>query len=469
MRTPLAVALCLAVLALAPAAQGAQRYVSTTGDGETCTQQAPCPIKVGIRDAKANDEVIIAPGTYEVDEAINSSPSAENVYVHGELGGPMPRIVANLAVKSPIGFAAKGGRLGYLDILNEKAFAFGAFCFAGSVERVRVQVVGDDSIGIPQRAGCIVRDSLVRADGEGARAIEAGTGSGDASAIARNVTAIATGPDSVGILSSFTLNPFEGTPGTFTLDLKNAIATGGRTDLEAADPFGLGGAAKLVVANSNFDSAVNGKSGTVVDAGGNQSAPPLFVNAAAGDYREAAGSPTIDAGASDLIGPLDLDGSPRALGAAPDIGAFELVPPPAPPAPVAGTIQSLTLKPAKFAALKAGQAIFSADAGKTKVPLGTRVSYVLSAAGSVEFTVGRRVAGRRVGKRCVKKTKANAANRKCPLFRRVKGAFSHSGQAGQNRFGFSGRLGGRALRPGAYRLTGRTGATLRAASFRIVR
>jgi hypothetical protein len=459
----------LLTLLVVPAAHAAQRYVvpdSSSPEGEVCTQAEPCSLKVGVRDAKTNDEVIIGPGTYELDEAIDSSASAENVNVHGELGGPMPRIVASVPINSPIGFAAKGGRLGYLDIFNGKAFAFGAFCFAGSVERVRVQVVGDDSVGIRQGPGCTVRDSLVRADGQGARGIDAGSSSGDGSAIARNVTAVATGPDSVGILTSFTLNPFGGTPGTFTLDLKNAIASGGKTDLEAADPFGFGGAAKLVVANSNFDSTANGKSGTVVDAGGNQAAPPLFVDAASGDYREAAGSPTIDAGINDQLGSIDLGGNARLLGPAPDIGAFEVVPPFTPVA-AAAEITSLAVAPKAFRPAGAGGAILSAKK-KARAPIGANVTYRLSGAAAVTFAVERRVAGRKVGKRCAKKTKANQDRKKCPRFKRVRGSFSHSGAAGQNRFKFSGRLA-KALAVGSYRLTGQTTASSRTANFKIVK
>jgi hypothetical protein len=57
---------------------------------------------------------------------------------------------------------------------------------------------------------------------------------------------------------------------------------------------------------------------------GNQQSPPLFRDAAAGDLRPAAGSPTIDAGTGDaLLGGADPAGCPRSLGGAPDIGAYE--------------------------------------------------------------------------------------------------------------------------------------------------
>lgn len=68
---------------------------------------------------------------------------------------------------------------------------------------------------------------------------------------------------------------------------------------------------------------------TVVDAGTNDAATPLFVDLAGGDLHQAAGSPTIDpANASDTSGPRDPDGDPRTLGAATDAGADEFRPAP---------------------------------------------------------------------------------------------------------------------------------------------
>jgi putative NIF3 family GTP cyclohydrolase 1 type 2 len=467
----LAAAMAAASLVLGSGAQAAQRYVVPSSSGpesEGCTQAEPCSLKVGVGDANTNDEVILAAGTYEVDALIAPKPGVENVHVHGALGGSMPMITGKTAISPPIS-GGSGGRLAYLDIVNEASGAFGIFCVRGSVERVRVRVVGGDAVGIAARAGCTVRDILVHAAGNAAKALEGGASSGDGSAVARNVTAIATGPGSVGIASSYAFNPLgPGSVGTFTLDLKNAIASGGKADLEAADTLGFGGAAKLIVAHSNFDVAANGPNGTVIDAGGNQTAPPLFLDAAAGDYREGAGSPTIDAGVNDQLSPLDLDGNARLLGAAPDIGAFEFVPPPASVGAAAGAvIQSLAVAPKTFRAGKVGGAVISARKGR-KAPVASTVTYNLSAAATVAFSVERKVSGRRVGKRCVKKTKANATKRKCSLFRPVRGGFSHTGAAGGNRFKFSGRLA-KALTPGSYRLTGKTSASSRAANFRIVK
>lgn len=66
---------------------------------------------------------------------------------------------------------------------------------------------------------------------------------------------------------------------------------------------------------------------------------PRFVNAAAGDYRLRADSPAVDAGLLSPpggLGATDLTGGPRVVGAAPDMGAYELdeaVTPPPPPGP----------------------------------------------------------------------------------------------------------------------------------------
>ncbi len=61
------------------------------------------------------------------------------------------------------------------------------------------------------------------------------------------------------------------------------------------------------------------------------SADPLFVNASAGNYQLAAGSPAIDAGANTGV-TADIDGI--AIYGATDIGCYEVAAPPAPPEPV---------------------------------------------------------------------------------------------------------------------------------------
>ncbi len=251
--------------------------------------------------------------------------------------------------------------------------------------------------------------------------------------------------------------------GSFTLDLLNSIAQGDEQDLKAL--AGAKGTGNIAVNHSNFDTSKAEGEAKVIDGGGNQTAPALFVDAESRNYHEAAGSPTIDAGIAGELGPLDLDGNPRILGPAPDLGAYETSNP-ATVAPVA-QLQSLKLSPTSFRAAKSGGAVASAKK-KPKGPVGTTVTYSLSLAGKVDFSVEQLTTGRKVGKKCVKQTAANKGKKKCDLAKPLKGGFSETGAAGQNRFKFTGRLGSRALKPGRYRLAGSAGGVVKRASFKIV-
>jgi hypothetical protein len=119
--------------------------------------------------------------------------------------------------------------------------------------------------------------------------------------------------------------------------------------------------------------------------------------------------------------------------------------------------------------LKLAHASFAA--AKRKPPLGTKVTYTLTTAATVRFTVERAASGRRSGKRCVKPTKKNRTAKKCTRYIKLKGAFSRASTAGPNGFKFNGRLNGKKLPVGRYRLVASIAQTkdVRRASFKIVR
>jgi hypothetical protein len=464
MRPAAAALVGLAMFAGVATASAAQRYVAPEGKGgEPCAQAAPCSLKDAITKAKTGDEVIIGTGTYSIEGLSNS---AGDLNVHGDPSGPMPKIVAS-TMSVPLYLVEPGNRVSYLEVVNTSSdFPGGVYCAPkGRVERVRVTVSGQNATGINLASDCVLRDTLARVDGKSAAAV---FGFGvKATGVVRNVTAVATGSGAVGIRPFY--NNFS-EPGTYTLDLKNVIASGETADIQATKQgySASAGPGNIVVSNSNFDvTGVEGLFGsaTIADLGGNQTAPPLFVDAVNGDFREAAGSPTIDAGVADQIGALDLAGNARILGAAPDIGAFEF-PSPLPP-PAAGQIQSLTIGPSTFRTANFGGAILSTK--RVRAPVGAAVTYSLSAAATVEFTVERKLSGRKVGKKCVKKTGANRGKKKCALYKAVKGGFTHSGAAGQNTFKFSGRVGSKSLKPGRYVLLGSAGGSIKRTPFRIVK
>jgi hypothetical protein len=107
----------------------------------------------------------------------------------------------------------------------------------------------------------------------------------------------------------------------------------------------------------------------------------------------------------------------------------------------------LAFHPAAFSALGKGGTII----GRT---LGTRITYRLSETATVTFKVQRQRAGRRIRGRCRAATRRNKtiSRRKCKLFKRVRGSFKHTDGAGSNSIRFSGRLRGKRLKAGRYRL-----------------
>ena len=129
---------------------------------------------------------------------------------------------------------------------------------------------------------------------------------------------------------------------------------------------------------------------------------------------------------------------------------------------------------AVLGALNLARAAFRAAANGPSVraaaKVGTKVSYMLSTAAPVKFTVQRRKGGRKVGSKCRRPTRKNRGRKKCNL--RLKGSFTHQGRPGANSLVFTGRLRKRKLRPGRYYLVAKPAsptAKPRRGKFRIVR
>lgn len=134
----------------------------------------------------------------------------------------------------------------------------------------------------------------------------------------------------------------------------------------------------------------------------------------------------------------------------------------------APVITKFTLSPKVFRAAKKG-------AMMTKVATGTTVTFGLDKAATATFKVQKAVTGRLVGKVCRTLTKANRKKAKCTRWVAVAGSATKTAKAGTNRCKFTGRVNGRALKPGSYRLTitaktaGSAASKVRTASFKVVR
>jgi hypothetical protein len=162
----------------------------------------------------------------------------------------------------------------------------------------------------------------------------------------------------------------------------------------------------------------------------------------------------------------DLAGNPRfedvACAALQDKGALELpghgtpcptpIPPTPPlpaPKPLAGVISALTISPSSFFAAPSGATISAITSSAKKY--GAKISYRDSQAATTTFTVLRETSGRKQGKSCKKPSNSNKHGKRCTLLTAV-GSFTHADKAAANSFHFSGRIKGKRLAPGAYRL-----------------
>ena len=115
------------------------------------------------------------------------------------------------------------------------------------------------------------------------------------------------------------------------------------------------------------------------------------------------------------------------------------------------TLGALSFSASTFRAAGSGG---STAQRKKKAPIGTKVGFTLSEASSVKFTVQRKTSGRRVKGKCKTATRGNRSKAKCTLWKNVAGSFTVRGKAGKNTFTFRGRMGGKALKAGSYRLNG---------------
>lgn len=447
---------CFVLPMYATVALAEVRYAGPEGGGSApCTTKAtPCFLITALNSATSGDDVELAPGDYIQNTALSITIP---INVYGEAGKPRP-VIRRIGGTGNGLNVTTGATLSYVELTYNGVDR--AISNAGTVSRSRIISTNTVSVsGACEVLGNYFNSICISMGGHGFYAESNGAGVGPAKTVRNSVgVSFSSDPNNCGlsiehsVMASRTFNfinsALEGSAHSVCLS-----ATG-----ESAIILNL--------TNSNYRSLTStGDSGAtrVVNDTSSLQGLPGYVNQAGQDFHPAVGSPLIDAGLNDPAnGALDFDGKPRTIGAATDIGAFESdYPPPviAPPALATTISKKLKSKSKSFTAAKRG-AVFQASSKQPKKKrgkpvVGTLISFTLSQADDVSFTLERATEGRRSGSKCVKKTKANKSKKKCTLYKKVKGTEKATGLvAGSNTIWWTGRWQKKALAPGSYVLRG---------------
>ena len=385
----------LALVACPATAGAAVRVADPLGSFTQCTEVAPCSIATAINGAVAGDEVILNPGEYgtvaaPLTTALTSF--ADNVTIHGRDGASRPQIVSSDT------FALRVGGTGTVvrDVAVRSTYTGNGRAFeligGASAERVEIRAQGDISVACELLNTAALRDAVCLDTGPNSTALDvSGTLDGPNNVTARNVTAVVTGAPGTDLFGNG-VRVFGGGAGrASTLTATNVIAVGTKHDVEvwkdSTDP------ASANLDHVDADDIHLDGGGTVSDLGGNVTGAPAFADAAAFNFYELPGSPTVDAGRDDALnGTLAFDGTLRLLGARTDIGAAEYIPPPAVTTGAAGPVGSTTATVLGTANPNGGSGAAHFDYGTTPA-YGQQTSDVPLGAGTAPVDVGATITG----------------------------------------------------------------------------
>lgn len=327
MRRTLVLLLVLAGVALTPAAALATtRYAAPSGaGGGPCTSSGQaCTLTAALASAARGDDVSLASGLYENPNANAAIQVPAGVTVHGTRGPDRPTIDQPNAYTSCTTCAdvALGDGAALRDVEVRQTPA-GAGAISAPSSATIDGVLADGSrraLAITARGAStpgVVRDSALSCSAASCRALVVLAASPTPTLDLRNVTVVATGAGSTAL---------EVDAGTVTAS--NAIFDGTQRDVNVLKPSSGTSSASLHY-SSFTPGRIAAAAGTSLVTSDHPVGPAAFVDLAGGDLHESPGSPTIDAGTT-AVGPSngDLDGGRRTIGAAPDVGAYELLPAP---------------------------------------------------------------------------------------------------------------------------------------------
>jgi hypothetical protein len=247
------------------------------------------------------------------------SASSPQTYVHGNGPGEIPTIY--------VGASSVGIELGNMSALQYLKFVSSAptaaMIILGTVDHViSISSSADGACDVYSNSVSTqvpIADSLCVATAAGAPAIDIDPAGSSAVEIGSD-TAISTGPGGIGVLveadHSSTSNGVE-----IHGSIVRGAAAGVKTIAASGATVGVG------LSYSDYSLPPrSGAGGSITTESSDITAAPKFVDAAKFNYREAPGSPTIDA-----YGPTsgtDLDSNPRTILGKTDMGAYEYAPSP---------------------------------------------------------------------------------------------------------------------------------------------
>lgn len=277
----------------------------------------------------------------------------------------------------------------------------------------------------------------------------------------QGVTVVGNAPNQTGVKVVGSTNPMAGDVRESLFDLTGA----GSTEISCANAGG-GAVNQLYIFYSMYATSTGSclmpSAGNVLRSGALQ---PAFVNAGAGDYRPAAGSPVIDAGSPVASRPfdpkLDLGGLQRFVDgngdgtAITDIGAYEFQPSPpdgggaggggtiAPPDPFKITLSKPTGK------FKIRKKIFPFKAGTVKSK--PRIAVSSNRAATVTLILLKPKAGYAKGSKCIAKKPKTGKRKRCDL--PIKGKQVYRIPLGSSYLQFGAKWASKKLKPGKYVLS----------------
>ena len=311
-------ALVLAALAAPAAASGELIYVAPEDEssGFFCSESQPCGITVGINLAAGDDdEVLLAPGTYETTAELEVPSGAMNVTIRPR--DPATRPVIDSTAGTVLQLTGPNATVRGFDIVHDSGPSPALFALSSS-SRIRNMFSISNGDTPCQIGGGRITDSICISTSTNGRALRTSVGgAGTLSPIVRNVTLIATGINGTGIYASGS-----GAGGVVSMDVASSIVAGEGVDVETQAASGA--SVDVALAASNFESRAIDPGTTITDpaTAGNQTEEPIFVGFG---LEQSPDSPTVDAGIVDAeTGTTDVYGDNRPQGFGNDIGADEL-------------------------------------------------------------------------------------------------------------------------------------------------